>query len=56
MNVSWPLLLLQVLAGTVASFIVGMLWFSSFCVGKMWWSYTFPDKKYGIRGTGQTEG
>ena len=47
MAVFWLILLLQVAAGTIASFMVGMIWFSSYGLGRMWWSYTFPNKKYG---------
>ena len=47
MAISWMIVLLQVVAGTIASFLVGMIWFSSYGLGKIWWSYTFPNKKYG---------
>jgi hypothetical protein len=37
-------MVIQIVAGTIASFLVGMIWFSSY---EMWWSYTFKNKKYG---------
>jgi polyferredoxin len=55
MAVSWPIVVLQVVAGTIASFLVGMIWFSSYGLGRVWWSYTFPNKKYG-ECTGPAEG
>ena len=47
MSFSWLILVLQVAAGTIASFMVGMMWFSSYGLGRVWWRYTFPNKKYG---------
>ena len=47
MSFSWLILVLQVAAGTIASFMVGMIWFSSYGLGRVWWRYTFPNKKYG---------
>ena len=55
MAISWMIVLLQVVAGTIASFLVGMMWFSSYGLGRIWWSYTFPNKKYG-ECTGPAEG
>ena len=47
MAVSYLGVLLQVMAGSVASFVIGMMWFSPSCLGRTWWSYSFPNKKYG---------
>ena len=55
MAISWMTVLLQVVAGTIASFLVGMIWFSSYGLGRIWWSYTYPNKKYG-ECTGLAEG
>lgn len=44
---SWLSLLLQVVAGSVASYAVGMVWFSGLCFGRQWWKYTFQNQKDG---------
>ena len=38
---------LQVVAGAVASFLVGMIWFSPVTFGRIWWRYQFPGKRFG---------
>ena len=53
--ISWPFVFLQAVAGTIASYLVGMIWFSSSGLGRIWWSYTYPNKKYG-ECTGPAEG
>ena len=37
----------QVVAGAVASFLVGMVWFSPVTFGRIWWRYQFPGKRFG---------
>ena len=37
----------QVLGGAVASFLVGMFWFSPVTFGRIWWRYQFPAKRFG---------
>ena len=37
----------QVVAGAVASFLVGMIWFSPVTFGRIWWRYQFPGKRFG---------
>ena len=46
-NTSIFAVLLQMIAGTIASFIVGMVWYSPFFFGHIWWRYEFPEKRFG---------
>jgi len=40
-------MLVQVVAGAVASFLVGMFWYSPAMFGRVWWKYQFPGKHFG---------
>ena len=39
--------LIQIAAGFITSFIVGMVWYSSVLFGKLWWQLEFPGKQFG---------
>ena len=39
--------LVQIAAGVVVSFVVGMLWYSPILYGKLWWQLEFPSKQFG---------
>lgn len=39
--------LVQIAAGVIVSFIVGMLWYSPMLFGKLWWQLEFPGKRFG---------
>ena len=40
-------MLIQIVAGFVASFIVGMAWYSPVLFGRLWWQLQFPGKQFG---------
>lgn len=39
--------LIQIAAGFIVSFIVGMTWYSPMLFGKLWWQLQFPGKPFG---------
>ena len=39
--------LIQIAAGVIASFAVGMLWYSAMIFGRLWWTLVFPGKRFG---------
>ena len=39
--------LVQIAAGVIVSFIVGMIWYSPMLFGKLWWQLEFPGKQFG---------
>lgn len=39
--------MIQIVAGVVVSFAVGMLWYSPMLFGKLWWQLQFPGKPFG---------
>lgn len=40
-------MLVQIAAGFIVSFVVGMTWYSPLLFGKLWWQLEFPGKKFG---------
>jgi len=40
--------LVQIVAGFIVSFIVGMVWYSPMLFGKLWWQLQFPGKPFGV--------
>lgn len=41
------LLVTQVVAATLASVCVGILWYTPLLFGRLWWSVQFPGRKFG---------
>ena len=39
--------LIQIAAGFIVSFIVGMTWYSPVLFGRLWWQLQFPGKYFG---------